>query len=420
MTNIPPTRMKKDVTTGRAYVRWKNRKYYFGKWNSQAAAKKFAKWMVAVHTNPTAPAPPSDILIVQCAMLYLDHAKKYYSTLVETDGEPILEPTGEYNNIRSALMILIAQNGDQLAIEFGPKKLEALRDWMKDQFLPPTGNEPELVKAYARTTINSYVNRIRRCFTWCVSQELIPENIAGALHSLRGLSKGRTDAKETKDTAPVSLKVVNDTLPFLSPTVRTMVIVQYLCGMRPQDICRLNLAEINRSSEVWIYSPAAHKNAHRQQSLVKAIPPVAQKFLTPWLDIDPNSPIFATCDSLRYWREKTWSKNTRTQRVKEPKTTYATRKSFTSRAYGRAIELGVRKANEAGLSVPHWTPNQLRHSIGSHVREESGLEAAQLVLGHKNADVTQIYAETSQKNLKAISRELTSPFDDSHIASRPR
>jgi hypothetical protein len=43
--------------------------------------------------------------------------------------------------------------------------------------------------------------------------------------------------------------------------------------------------------------------------------------------------------------------------------------------------------------VPHWFPLQVRHSRGTEVRKQRGLEAAQVALGHKYADVTQVYAE---------------------------
>jgi site-specific recombinase XerD len=43
-----------------------------------------------------------------------------------------------------------------------------------------------------------------------------------------------------------------------------------------------------------------------------------------------------------------------------------------------------------------WMPNQLRHTFGTDVRREHGLEAAQVMLGHAKADVTQIYAERNE------------------------
>jgi site-specific recombinase XerC len=45
------------------------------------------------------------------------------------------------------------------------------------------------------------------------------------------------------------------------------------------------------------------------------------------------------------------------------------------------------------MRIPHWHPNQLRHTTATKVREQFGLEAAQVVLGHSRADVTQVYAE---------------------------
>ena len=40
-----------------------------------------------------------------------------------------------------------------------------------------------------------------------------------------------------------------------------------------------------------------------------------------------------------------------------------------------------------------WHPNQLRHTAATLIRARFGLEAAQAVLGHASADMTQVYAE---------------------------
>jgi hypothetical protein len=41
--------------------------------------------------------------------------------------------------------------------------------------------------------------------------------------------------------------------------------------------------------------------------------------------------------------------------------------------------------------------NQPRHSHGTKLRKEHGLEAAQVMPGHSRADVTQVYAERGQQ-----------------------
>jgi integrase len=50
-------------------------------------------------------------------------------------------------------------------------------------------------------------------------------------------------------------------------------------------------------------------------------------------------------------------------------------------------------ACDAG-GIPHWHPNQLRHTRGTEVRKSHGLEAAQVVLGHADAKITEVYAES--------------------------
>ena len=53
------------------------------------------------------------------------------------------------------------------------------------------------------------------------------------------------------------------------------------------------------------------------------------------------------------------------------------------RAYGKA-------------RVPVCTPHRLRHNAATRIRKDFGLEAAQLLLGHARADVTQLYAEADE------------------------
>jgi integrase len=57
-------------------------------------------------------------------------------------------------------------------------------------------------------------------------------------------------------------------------------------------------------------------------------------------------------------------------------------------AYTSAVAVACKKAG-----VPHWHPNQLRHTLATEVRRVYGIEAAQVLLGHAKADVTQVYAE---------------------------
>jgi site-specific recombinase XerC len=53
-----------------------------------------------------------------------------------------------------------------------------------------------------------------------------------------------------------------------------------------------------------------------------------------------------------------------------------------------------------------WSPNQLRHSAATEIRKRFGLEAAQVTLGHSNADVSQIYAERDLQKAASIMAQV--------------
>ena len=69
----------------------------------------------------------------------------------------------------------------------------------------------------------------------------------------------------------------------------------------------------------------------------------------------------------------------------------------------------TKEAKQAGVApelLPRWTPNRLRHSAATEIRRQFGLEAAQVVLGHSQANVTQIYAERDMNLAAEIMRKI--------------
>ena len=53
----------------------------------------------------------------------------------------------------------------------------------------------------------------------------------------------------------------------------------------------------------------------------------------------------------------------------------------------------------------HWHPHQLRHNAATFLRKEFGLETARIILGHRSAAITEVYAEIDQqKAMEAIVR----------------
>ena len=66
-------------------------------------------------------------------------------------------------------------------------------------------------------------------------------------------------------------------------------------------------------------------------------------------------------------------------------------------------------AEEIGVEpvlLASWSPNRLRHAAATEVRRQFGLEAAQVVLGHSRADVTQTYAERDAELARTVAVKI--------------
>ncbi len=112
--------------------------------------------------------------------------------------------------------------------------------------------------------------------------------------------------------------------------------------------------------------------------------------------IDPATALFspfrAREERFRVARKKRKSKLTPSQiNRRKPKPKLVPAAEYNPHTYAHAVRVAARKAG-----VPHWHPNRLRHAFATIVRKDEGLEAAQVLLGHSRADITQVYAERDE------------------------
>lgn len=311
--------------------------------------------------------------------------------------------------MREAIRPLRQLYGRTTASEFGPKALKAVRQHMVGQGL-------------SRGVINHRIGRIKRVFKWAVAEELIPPSVYHGLQTVAGLRFGRSEARETEPVRPVLDEHVEAVLPFVSPQVAAMIKIQRLSGMRPGDVTKMRPCDIDMSDTVWVYEPHDHKNRWRGHRRLITLGPMAQEILKTFLDHDPTAYLFSPKEA-EAWRRKhrpayykverktpvypselrarEKAKQLRKRRIpKRPK-----RERYDTDSYRRAINYGFIKAKKAGVEIPCWHPNQLRLTCGTEIRKKYGIEAAQVILGHARADVTQIYAERSLKQAIAIAKE---------------
>ncbi len=399
---VPAYRLHRP--TGQARVIIGGRHFYLGKHGSPESWEKYRRLIaerLAPAPSAASPAPACDLTIIELIAAYWQYAEGYYVK----DGRP----TDHLHIVRRALGLLRQLYGQQPATSFGPRCLQAIQQKLVQQ-------------GKARTYINDVCAVVRRAFKWAVSQELIPVQVHQALTTVPGLKKGRTAAREPSPVAPVSDEVVGAVLPHLPPLIADMVRVQRLLGCRPGEVCQMRLCEIDRSDTVWIYRPRSHKTQHHGRERVICIGPRAQAILGCYVARPAEEFIFRPVDSMHGHRarqraaRKTKVQPSQADRSKlNPKR--KPRTAYTKDSYNRAIRRACDRADAAARKlnpeapaeqrlVPRFHPNQLRHSAATELRRRFGLEAAQVILGHAKADVTQVYAERDFGLAARVMREI--------------
>lgn len=280
------------------------------------------------------------------------------------------------------------------AAKFGPRALRIVRQKMIEAGL-------------CRRNINCRIGRIKRVFRWAASEELIPGEVYHALLSVEGLRRGRCEAKESQPVRPVPDAHVEAIKSFVSRQVWAMIELQRLTGARPGEIAILRPIDVDMTGKIWVFTPSRHKTALHGHERRIYIGPRAQEVLRLFLHRRVDAYCFSPAEADAERREALHQErqtplscgnapgtNRKANPQRKPGDVY------TVSAYRTAI---VRACKRAG--VPEWHPHQLRHAAATLLRREFGLETARVILGHRSAAVTTMYAEADQqKAVEAMTR----------------
>jgi integrase len=412
---------RKHRASGQAVVTLGCRDFYLGPYGTQVSRNEYdrlvGEWLTQgrqlgrQHAAPDGSSPA--LTVTQLTVAYMHFADGYY----RKHGER----TSEYTATLDALRPVRRLYGRRFVTEFGPLALQTVMQAYVDA-------------GWARSTINKQAGRVKRMFRWGVSQELIPSHLADALAKVDGLRKGRTTARETEPILPVADATVETTMSYLPDVVADMVRLQQLSGMRPAEVCQLRPIDVDRTGDVWKYRPESHKTEHHGRERVVYLGPKAQGILLRYLARDARTYCFRPCDSeakRRAARHATrmtpiqYGNRPGTKRKASPQHTPG--EVYDTNAYRRAIHRACDKAfphptlaafPESKLdaeqlaklkqwqSEHRWSPNQLRHAAATNIRRDFGLEAAQVMLGHASALVTEIYAETDARRGIEVARQI--------------
>jgi integrase len=418
--------------SGQAIVTLNGQDVYLGPHGTAASKREYdrvvGEWLARGRQLPQG---TDTFRVADLIKAYWDHARGYYGA-----GDH----AGELNSIKLMLSVLRRAYGDELANGFGPLALQVLREQM-------------VGIGWSRTYINAQIGRLKRCFKWAGSRELIAPSVFHGLLAVDGLRKGKTDAEESEPVTPVDENLVEKTLQHVSPQVSGLIRLMLASGMRPGEAVIMRRCDLDTSGKVWLYTPERHKTEHHGHGRKIYLGPQAQEivkeFLKPDLHAYLFSPIDAECGRRATMHEKRKTplnqgnrpgSNKRRRRERAPSDRY-TVDSFrraidraTDTAFPPSAELARRRVtgNKGAKSTRweteeewqarlgkekwtklqrwreehHWHPHQLRHNAATRLRRLYGLEAARVVLGQKSAAVAEIYAEIDYAKAEAIMGEV--------------
>jgi len=290
---------------------------------------------------------------------------------------------------------------------------------------------------------------VRQFFKWCVAEELVASSVYEALRTVPGLQPGRTQAPERKPIQPAETAQIEAALAYMPPPVAALVQLQLLSGARGGELLSLRAEDIDRSGPVWVYRPAQHKNAWRTRLREIFFGPRAIEILRPWLDRFADGPLFSPA-AAEANRSTFRSDSRMTPRYASHMRYNATRRArlrgrppgdqYTGASYRQAIERACARAfplpahlqrkpvqltdgrtrresavewreriGREGLAevrawreMHTWTPHRLRHSAGTAIRREYGIELARIILGHSTAFTTELYAEVDHQQARDV------------------
>jgi integrase len=355
------------VTRGSERISIGGKWYILGPVGSAKARAEYARVLAQLAADPLArlSKPESYLIVTLC--------KDYAAS----DAIPA-KSVGQY--LRAAEMLCEAHLATPAA-EFGPL---ALKTWQTSLCNKTDANGGKL---YSRNYVLKLVGIARTIFRWGVETERVPAEV---YHGLTAVTRPKAgQARPPRIMRPVDDADVSRTLPKLPRSVAGLVRLQRATGARPSEILGLRPCDVNRSADVWTYTPTAHKTAWKGKDRTIYFGPTAKTILA---EFDPGAaelPYFPIRLARRPRIFPLWPSHVREQeRKKAGRERRKVGNVYTRVSYRQAI---VRACKAAG--VPAWTPYQLRHARLSEVRQAAGIEAAQAIGGHANLSTTEVYAK---------------------------
>lgn len=378
-TRIPSLRK----CNNRGFVELNGQRIYLGPWGDpateEAHERTIAEWLA---NRRTVPVDRQQITITELCRDYWIYCEDYYR---KPDGTN----TSSLDRTKQSLKPLQDLYGSIPAKECGPNALRTIREEM-------------LLKGLSRRTINDYVAVVKQMFKWAASHEKIDIQVYQAIATVDNLKAGRSEAKESEPVQPVPESHINAVEPFVSRQVWALIQLQLLTGTRAGELLKLRPCDLDVSGKVWTATLTEHKTSYRGGKRTIYFGPKAQSILHEFIaSASIQGYLFNPREAENERRANAPTHRRPDQKNAPNQSGRKVGEYYTTASYRRAIQRACEKAG-----VPSWTPHRLRHNAATHIRKEYGLDCAQIILGHSNAAITEIYAEIDATKAIRVIEEI--------------
>ena len=386
-----------------AVVYHNGRPHYLGLHGSPESKVAYARFVAELQANPTV-SPlrgENQVVIRVLTAAFLDHAK--------ANIDPI-----SYGHFRIVVLDFLDKLfGDNTPVnDFTPRCLKLVRK--------------EMIQSgrFCRRTINDYTFRVISIFAWGVENDLVPEATWRALKVVKSLRKGEEGTFDNEERQPISDEVIRRTLPFMPPTLRAMVQLQRILGMRPNEIFKMRVGDIDiaRGNGLWYYVPGSYKTSRFVGEIVFPLGKPEQELIASHLvDKTQEAAVFSPRAAMaersadRRANRKTKMSPSHVAKDEARAAKPSPYSEFYNRdSYRNAIAHAIAKGNKVlpdGEKIPHWFPYQLRHTAATDAELAHSDADAQALLGHRTVNMTKRYSKAQLAQREKLARNRQNPFE---------
>ena len=390
-----------------AVVYYRGKIHYFGLHGTPEALTAYNRFCTEIQASPTSCPLKGEkhVTIRELAVAFLDHAAENFNSTNCSFYRIIL------------VDFLDELYGDGTPVDdFTPRCLKLVRDKMIQS------------RRFCRRIVNRSTNSIIAVFAWGVENELVQETTWRALKVVKPLQKGYPGTFDNEEREPVPDDVIRRTLPFMPPTLRAMVQLQRILGMRPNEIFKMRVGDIDttRGNGLWYYVPGSYKTARFVGKIVFPLGKPEQELIAPYLvGKTPEQAVFSPRTAMqergaeRRANRKTKMTPSQAAQHKERAAKPSYYAEFYNRdSYRQAIKHAIDKGNKAlqDNEIPHWTPYQMRHTAATEISRTAGREKAKALLGHRSLITTENYNHSDLRVREELALNRRNPFATCEIA----